>query len=155
MKNKDSNKLKISPFRIIRIFAVTFLIFEIIFYLTFQGVNGTMWPLDNSFYYYTPALIVATIVFGAISITSTYYEIDGVHLIHSKMGKIYEYTLNNIIYIDKKFSESKKMMRFFTKDGKEHILVFDKHGQIYTTALIKCPLISEEEFLRRFPKVKM
>ena len=90
-----------------------------------------------------------------MSITQTYYEIQGPVFIHSKMGKVIEYTFSNIIYIDEEFSVQKRMMRFFTKDGKEHLLVFDKNAVIYTTALRKCPLISKEEFQRRFPNKKM
>ena len=155
MKEKDSTKLKVNPWRIIAIFAVAFLVFELIFYVTFQGVNGCFWPLDKSFYFYTPALAIATFIFCYLSLTQTYYEIKGAVFIHSKMGKIVEYTFNNIIYIDEEFSTKKKMMRFFTKEGQEHLLVFDKNAVLYETALRKCPLISEEEFKRRFPNKKM
>ena len=155
MSKKDPTKLRISPWRIIKIFGLTFLVLEIIFYVTFQGTNGVFWPLDRSFYFYTPALLVAAIIFGTMSITSTFYKIEGATFIHSKMGKVVEYTFNNIIYIDEEFSTHKKMMRFFTKDGREHLLVFDKEGKLYETALDKCPLISKEEFQRRFPKIKM
>ena len=156
MSAKDNKKLKVNPWRIIGIFTVAYVVFEIIFYVTFQGaVNGKLWPLDNSFYYYTPILFVATAIFCYISLTQTYYEIDGAVFIHSKMGKIVEYTFNNIIYIDEEFSEKKKMMRFFTKDGHEHLLIFDKNRVLYETALKKCPLISLEEFQRRFPNKKM
>ena len=155
MSKKDPNKLRINPWRIIGIFAVAFLVFELIFYVSFQGANGGFWPLDKSFYFYTPALLIATIVFCVLSLTQTYYEINGPVFIHSKMGKIVEYTFNNIIYIDEEFSLKKKMFRFFTKDGQEHLLVFDKKGVLYETALRKCPLISLEEFQRRFPNKKM
>ena len=155
MSKKDPKKLTISPWRIFKIFGLSFVVLEIIFYITFQGVNGVFWPFDKSFYFYTPALFVAAIVFGVLSITSTFYQIEGATFIHSKMGKVVEYTFNNIIYIDQDFSEQKKMMRFFTKDGKEHLLVFDKEGKLYQAALNKCPLISKEEFERRFPKIKM
>ena len=155
MKEKDTKKLKVNPWRIIKIFAITFLVFEIIFYVSFQGANGKFFPPDKSFYYYTPLLFLATSIFCYISITQTYYEINGPVFIHSKMGKVIEYTFNNIIYIDEEFSKKKKMFRFFTKEGKEHLLIFDRKGILYETALIKCPLISKEEFERRFPKVKM
>ena len=155
MREKDSNKLKVNPWRIIAIFAVTFLIFEAIFYVSFQGANGGFWPLDKSFYFYTPALIIASIIFCYLSLTQTYYEIKGATFIHSKMGRVVEYSFNNIIYIDEEFSVKKKMMRFFTKDGQEHLLVFDKNGVLYETALKKCPLIDEEDFKRRFPNKKM
>ena len=155
MKEKDSNKLKVNPWRIIAIFAIAFLVFEVIFYVSFQGVKGVPFPPDKSFYFYTPALVIASIVFAYLSLTQTYYEIKGATFIHSKMGKIVEYSFNNIIYIDEEFSTKKKMMRFFTKDGQEHLLVFDKNAVLYETALNKCPLISEEEFKRRFPNKKM
>ena len=156
MSEKDNKKLKVNPWRIIAIFAVTYVVFELIFYFSFQGaVNGRFWPLDKSFFYYTPILLVATAIFCYISLTQTYYEINGAVFTHSKMGKVVEYTFNNIIYIDQEFSEKKKMMRFFTKDGKEHLLIFDKNAELYKTALKKCPLISLEEFQRRFPNKKM
>lgn len=156
MKEKNESKLKLNPWKIIFIFVVSFLILELIFYITFQGANdGKLWPLDNSFYYYTPALFIASVVFCYISITQTFYEIQGTKLIHNKMGKITEYNWNNIIYIDKEFSEKKKMMLFYTKDGKEHVLAFDKEGKIYQTALVKCSLIEQDEFQRRFTKKRM
>ena len=155
MKEKDSKKLRVNPWRIIKIFLITYIVFEIIFYVSFQGANGGFWPLDKSFYFYTPLLFIATAIFCYISITQTFYEINGPVFIHSKMGRIVEYTFNNIIYIDEEFSEKKKMMRFYTKEGKEHVLMFDKKGVLYETALNKCPLISKEEFERRFPNIKM
>ena len=155
MSEKDPTKLRVNPWRIIGIFAIAFLIFEAIFYVSFQGVNGKLWPLDKSFYFYTPALIVASIIFCVLSLTQTYYEIQGAIFIHSKMGKVVEYNFSNIVYIDQEFSEKKKMFRFFTRDGQEHLLVFDKNAELYQTALRKCTLISKEEFERRFPNKKM
>ena len=155
MSKKDPNKLRVNPWRIIAIFAIAFLVFEVIFYVSFQGVKGVPFPPDKSFYFYTPALIIASGIFCALSLTQTYYEIKGATFIHSKMGKVVEYTYSNIIYIDEEFSLKKKMMRFFTRDGQEHLLVFDKNGVIYETALKKCTLISKEEFERRFPNKKM
>ena len=155
MSKKDPNKLRVNPWRIIRIFLIAFVIFEVIFYASFQEVNGGFWPLDKSFYFYTLALFVATTIFCILSLTQTYYEIKGATFIHSKMGKVIEYTYSNIIYIDEEFSLKNKMMRFFTKDGRKHLLVFDKNREIYETALKKCTLISKEEFQRRFPDKKM
>ena len=155
MGQKENEKLTVNPWRVIKIFLLTFVVFELIFYFSFQGANGKLWPLDNSFYYYTPLLFVATAIFCGISITQTYYTIDGATFSHSKMGKVVEYTFNNIIYIDEEFSERKKMMRFFTRDGREHLLIFDKNRVLYKTALKKCPLISREDFIRRYPNVKM
>lgn len=156
-KNKEiqGKKLKVNPWRIIKIFLIAFLVFELIFFFSFQGANGKLWPLDNSFYYYTGALLIASAVFCYLSIAETSYEIEGTKLIHNKMGKVTEYSWSSIIYINEEFSEKKKMMLFYTKDGKEHELAFDKEGIIYKTALEKCNQISEEEFRRRFPNKKM
>ena len=156
MGQNNNKKLKINPWRIIGIFGVAFLVFEAIFYFTFQGaVNSQLWPLDKSFFYYTPILLVATAIFCFVSLTQTYYEIDGAVFTHYKMGKVVEYTFSNIIYIDQEFSVKKRMMRFFTRDGREHILIFDRKAELYEVALKKCPLISKEEFERRFPDKKM
>ena len=155
MSKNDSKKLKINPWRIIGIFVGVFFVFEVIFYASFQGVNGTFFPPDKSFYFYTPALVVATFIFCYLSLTQTYYEIQGAIFIHSKMGKVVEYTFSNIVYIDEEFSEKKKLFRFFTRDGKEHLLIFDKNAELYHTALKKCNTITLEEFKRRFPNTKM
>ena len=155
MSEKNNKKLKINPWRIIVIFAVAYLVFELIFYFSFQGVNGKLWPLDKSFFYYTPILFAATAIFCVISLTQTYYEIDGAIFTHYKMGKVVEYSFSNIIYIDEEFSLKKKMFRFFTKDGQEHLLIFDKNQELFKVALKKCQLISKEEFQRRFPNKKM
>jgi len=155
MSKKDDEKLTINPWRVIKIFLIGFLIFEAIFYLSFQGAHSTFWPLDNSFYYYTPILFLAGGFFCYLSISQSYYVIDGAKFYHSKMGKVVEYNFSSIIYIDEEFSISKKMMRFFTKDGREHLLIFDRQAVLYHTALDKCSLISKEEFERRFPNIKM
>ena len=91
MSKKDDKKLYVNPWRIIGIFAIAYVIFEAIFYVTFQGANGKFWPFDKSFYFYTPLLFVATAIFCYISLTQTFYQIDGATFIHSKMGKITEY----------------------------------------------------------------
>ena len=155
MSEKDSKKLKVNPWRIIAVYGGAFLIFEVIFYASFQGVNGRFFPPDKSFYFYTPALIIASTIFCVLSLTQTYYEINGATFIHSKMGKVVEYNFSNIIYIDQEFSEKKKVFRFFTREGQEHLLIFDKNAELYQTALIKCNTVSLEEFQRRFPNTKM
>ena len=157
MSQKNNKEiLKVAPGKIIKIFVIAFFVFEIIFFLSFQGSkNGQLWPLDSSFYYYTPCLLVASAIFCYISITQTFYQIDGAIFLHSKMGKIVDYTFANIVYVDEEFSESKKMIRFFTKDGKEHLLMFDRKGKLYETILEKSPLLTKEEFERRFPNIKM
>ena len=145
MKEKKDNLLRVNPWRIIRIFIILFFVFEIVFYLSFQGaISGNFWPLDKTFYYYTPCLAGASILFGALSITQTSYELTPHKLIHNKMGKTSEYFWSDIIYIDEEFSKKKKMLLFYTKDGREHYLAFDKEGLIFTTALEKCGSVAHQ-----------
>lgn len=155
MKEKKQEILKVNPWRIIKIFIILFVIFEVIFYVSFQGANGAFWPLDLSFYFYTPCLLVASAFFCWLSISQTSYEVTSLKLVHNKMGKTNEYFWSDILYIDEEFSERKKMMCFYTKDGRDHYLAFDKKGIIYETALNKAHLISKEEFQRRFPNKKI
>ena len=66
-----------------------------------------------------------------------------------------EYFWSDIIYIDQEFSKKKKMFLFYTKDGREHYLAFDKEGLIFSKALEKCHLMDKEEFKRKFPNKKI
>lgn len=149
-EEKKKEKLKISSKRIIIIFVVMFLIFEAIFYVSFQYKQ--FWPLETSFYIYTPCVAVLSIVFCWLSITQTYYEVDKGKIRHVKMGKVYEYKFSDIIFIDQPWSEKHKMLLFYQKDGRARYLAFDKNKVIYEYALNYSHLISEEEFIERFQK---
>lgn len=151
--NKDDGKLRISSRRIIGIFIILFIAFELIFYFSFQRTS--LWPLDISFYYYTPALLVSSAFFCYISITKTYYIVDKQKIQHFKMGKQYEYRWAEIIYIDEEWSKKHKMLLFYQEDGRGRYLAFDKKGIIWEYAMKYSHLISNEEFRERFPKVKL
>ena len=154
MSNKNGPmKLKISNYRIVFIFIILFVVFEAIFYVSFQFEN--FWPLETSFYIYTPALLFSSAFFCYISITKTYYIVDKSHIIHSKMGKDYEYRWADIIYIDQEWSKKHKMLLFYLNDGRGRYLAFDKQGIIWEYALKYSHLISYDEFVARFPKVKL
>ena len=152
-KKASDGKLRVNPFRIILIFVILFLVMTAIFYFSFQFDN--FWPLETSFFIYTPVLFVSSAIFCYISITATYYEVDKHRLVHSKMGKITEYAWKDIVFLDEEWSIRHKMMRFFTSEGRERYLVFDKEGKIFEYTLNYARLMSEEEFRARFPKVKL
>ncbi|MBQ0009342.1 MAG: hypothetical protein KBS97_03620 [Firmicutes bacterium] len=156
MNKKKQKVLRPNPWRIILIFIILFIVFEAIFYVSFQGaISGKFWPLESSFYVYTTSLVAASILFCTISITQTSYELTSLKLVHTKMGKVSEYFWSDIIYIDEEFSRKKKMFLFYTKDGRDHYLAFDKEGLIFAKALEKCHLIDKEEFKRKFPNKKI
>jgi len=156
MKDKKPEILRPNAVRIILIFVALFVIFELIFFLSFQGIaSDHIWPPDTSFAIYTPSLAIASIFFCILSIKQTSYEVTSLKLVHTKMGKVNEYFWSDIIYIDQQFSERKKMLLFYTKDGRDHFLAFDKNGIIYSKALEKAHLLSKEEFQRKFPNKKI
>lgn len=150
MKQPEKKEiLRPNPGRIIGIFSITFVVFELIFVLSFLS------SIEESFFWFTPFLLAATIIFCIISIKETSYQILPTKIVHTKMGKVSEYNWNDIIYIDEDFSEQHKMLLFYTKEGKEHFLVFDKEWKIYEAALNKVHQISKEELKRRFPNAKL
>lgn len=156
MNKKNPNILHPNPWRIILIFVILFVVFEAIFFISFQGIaSDHIWPPDASFAIYTPSLAVASVVFCVLSIVQTSYEVTSLKLVHTKMGKVSEYFWSDIIYIDEEFSARKKMLLFYTKDGRDHFLAFDKKGIIYEKALEKSHLLSKEEFQRKFPNKKI
>ncbi len=154
MAKKDENrKLRVSALRISIIFTILFLVMDVIFYFSFQRL--VFWPLDVSFFVYTPILFIVSLFFCIFTIKSTYYVIDTKKLIHSKMGVEKEYYWKDILYIDEEWSRKHKMLLFYMADGKDRYLAFDKEGLIFEYALNYSRLISQEEFLARFPKAKL
>lgn len=154
MAKKDENrKLRVSSPRIIMIFSVLFVIMVTIFYFSFQNQN--FWPLETSFYIYTPVLFGTSVLFCVLTIRATWYMVDTKKLTHSKMGQIKEYYWKDILFINEEWSKKHKMLLFYMADGKERFLAFDKEGLIFEYALKYGGLLSEEQFLRRFPNVKL
>lgn len=153
MPEQKENRLYLSAKRIITIFIVMFVIFEAIFYFSFQGKD--FYPFHFSFYIYTPFLIFLSVLFCYMSIKQTYYVIEKKRIIHVKMGKAFQYYFSEIIYVDEKWSEKHKTVLFYQKDGHSRFLAFDKNGEIYQTILERSPLLSREEFQQRFPNVKL
>ena len=102
MAKKDENKkLRVSAPRIILIFVILFLVMTLIFYISFQHDN--FWPLETSFFIYTPALFLTSALFCFLSINATYYVIDSKKLVHTKMGTSKEYYWKDILYIDEEW----------------------------------------------------
>lgn len=152
-KNEENQKLRVSTMRIVLIFLVLFLVMEAIFYISFQ--SGDFWPLNTSFYVYTPILLISTVFFCVLTIRGTWYMIDSKKLVHSKLGQTKEYYWKEIIYVDEEWSKKHKMLLFYMNDGKDHYLAFDKEGLIFEYALKYGRLLDKEQFLARFPKAKL
>lgn len=157
MSNKAGNKkLYLSKGKIIISFVIAFISLELLFYLTIQfSETGAWFPFGTSFYIYTPLLVILSIIFGILSVTKVYYEVDKNCIVHHKMNKEIEYSFKNITYIDEEWSRKNKQLRFFDKNGKDHYLVFDKEGIIFDMAIKYASPLSRDDFRRRFPKAKL
>jgi len=152
-KSNKEQKLRLSPWRLIGIYIGLFIVFDLIFYISFQSKQ--LWPLETSFYFYTPLLFGFTVLMCVLSITKTYYLVDRNKVVHNKMGKIVDYSWANVIYINEDYSVKHKMLLFYDVHGNEHMLAFDKEGIIYQYAIKYSHLISKEDFQRRFPTKKL
>ena len=153
MSSKEKYEiLHLNPWRIILAFSVAFLVLEIIFFFNFQP---TLSSLDVSFFFYTPALLIASVIFCILSITSFSYKISDSEIVQIKLGKEFEYHWKNIIYINEEYSKKHKTLCFYTYDGREHFLMFDKNGKIFEEATKRVNQISRQELLSRFPNIKL
>ena len=152
-KKEDDGKLRVSTWRMILIFTILFLVMEAIFYVSFQ--SGNSFKPDIKFYIYTPIILVTSILFCVISIRSTFYKVDKHKLTHSKLGQVKDYYWKDILYVNEDWSKKHKMLLFYMSDGKDRYLAFDKDGIIFEYALKYSRMLSEEEFLARFPKAKL
>ena len=167
MSNKNfPMKLHINPWRIILIFALSFLVLEFIFYSVFQPwYAGEFNPFTQgpylfneyfkAIYIYTPILLIMSVVFCVLSIKNTYYIVESHYIAHFKMGHEDRYNYTDIIFIDEEWSKKHKMLQFYLKDGKSRTLAFDKEGLIFKYAVEKSHQISIEEFHAKFPNIKI
>lgn len=146
------NKLKINSKRIILLFSCVCLLIILLIYFSTQE---KFWPLEQEFYIYAPLLVIITFIFCYLSVTKTYYEVDKHKITHHKMSKVFEYYYKDIIYIDENWSKKHKMLLFYDRNGKAKYLAFDKDQVIYDYAINYSPLITKEEFITRFPKIKL
>jgi len=91
-----------------------------------------------------------------LSLTRNFYVIENKYLVNVKGTKEMYYYYTDVVYIDKAQSEKKRVLIFFTNKGHSRYLPFDKEGKIYDAMINKCRnLLSEEEFHKRYPNVKL
>ena len=125
----------------------------IVFGMTFHLFLFTKWGWAQ------PTIIaifaVASLVLIVLGPRAVYYEVNKKYVIVSKYGKKLMYNYADVVYIDEKLSEKKKVVHFYTNKGHTRYLVFDRQGLLYKTMLHNCKnRISEEEFHQTYPNVK-
>jgi len=91
-----------------------------------------------------------------LSLKRNFYVIENKYLVQVRAFKEAYYHYNDVVYIDKREAEKKRTLAFYTNKGHVKYLPFDKDGEIYKAMLKKCNnLLSEEEFRKRYPNVKI
>ena len=90
------------------------------------------------------------------AIFASYYEVNKNYVIVQKGTQRLIYNYSDVVYIDERQSEKSKMVCFYTKQGHARYLMFDSKGILYPTMLANCKnRLSDEEFARKYPKVKL
>ncbi len=161
-KSSETIKVYLNPIRIILIFTLVYIGSVLLMYSFIQpwGFFETWDIADlnpfNRFYtyIYVGVFLVLAIVFCVLSIKKTYYELDDKKISHYRMGTCDIYHYSDIVYIDEEWSKKHKMLQFYTRSGKGHVLAFDKEGKIFEYAMKYCRLMSKEEFKMRYPNAK-
>lgn len=148
-------KVKVDIKRTIRLFIIMDLIFAALLFLS--CINLFL------FTKFGPIQIMVILVFVAVSIfmlvlslKRNFYVIENKYIVVVRSFKNMYYNYSDVVYIDKEQSERRKILCFATNRGDARYLPFDKNGEIYKTMLKRCNnLLSEEEFKRRYPNVKL
>ena len=148
-------KVKVDIKRTIRLFIIMDLIFAALLFLS--CINLFL------FTKFGPIQIMVILVFIAVSVLMlvlslkrNFYVIENKYIVVVRSFKNMYYNYSDVVYIDKEQSERRKILCFATNRGDARYLPFDKNGEIYKTMLKRCNnLLSEEEFKRRYPNVKI
>jgi hypothetical protein len=70
--------------------------------------------------------------------------------------KTYEYTYDNIVYINVDYSSKHSTLEFFLNSGKNVLLTMDKDKKLLTELQSRChKLLSKEEFLKKYPNARL
>ena len=157
-------KLRVSPWRLIWrfllimvvIYVVAFVfLFSVFFDVDFEHFSITAKPWELRQTLFTVGVFIIGVAAFIPSMTSYYYVIDKKYFLMRKYGKTYEFSYDNIEFIDIEKSQKKKMVIFYSKTGKMRFLLGDKKGVLLETLIKKCPnVMNKDEFRIRHPEEK-
>lgn len=94
-------------------------------------------------------------MFYIISILYNFYIVESKCIIVHRFKKVLYYYFNDIVYIDKQYSEKHKMILFVTNKKDVRYLVFDSKKLVYETMLEKCHnLLTYEQLIAKYGEIK-
>ncbi len=145
-------KLYISAKRVL----VTYAILGAVVLFAFYSLAGWIWPPTSTHYMLLAVWALSTILFVVLSLTQTYYILEGRNLVHHQINKEYVYDCKDILYVDEEYSQKHKTLCFYLDSGAVRYLIYDKKGLIYDHVMEKAiNRISREEFQARFPNTRL
>lgn len=113
------------------------------------------WPWDFRQYIIIFLWLISSVVFYIISILYNFYIIESKCIIVHRFKKVLYYYFNDIVYIDKQYSEKHKMILFVTNKKDVRYLVFDSKKLVYQTMLEKCHnLLTYEQLIAKYGEIK-
>ena len=148
-------KLPVSRKRTIITFLIADLIFAILLFLScFKLFVLETWTFVQ--FLIIGVFVIISIVMLVLSLTRNFYVIESKYLVSVKGYKEMYYHYKDVVYIDKKQSEKRRVLCFYTNKEHARYLPFDKEGKIYTAMCNKCHnALSEEEFRSQYPNAKI
>jgi hypothetical protein len=148
-------KLPVDRKRTIIIFIIADLVFAALLFVS--CISIFLFQKWGVLHFLIIGMFVAVSVFMLVlSLTRNFYVVESKYLVVVKAFKETVYNYADVVYIDKKQSEKRKVLAFYTRFGHSRYLPFDKHGEIYATFLKKCHnLLEEDQFKAKYPNAKL
>lgn len=102
------------------------------------------------------AYLFSVLLLSTLLPLNIYYEVNRKYVEVTRFGKKMVYQYSDVVYIDEEKSLKKKTVMFYTNKGHARYLSFDRKGLLFKTMLANCKnRLSEEEFARKYPNVKL
>ena len=148
-------KLPVDRKRTIITFVIVDLIFAVLLFLSciylflFQDWGIYQWAVIGIFVFVSVLMLV-------LSLTRNFYVIESKYLVVVKGNKEMIYNYSDVVYIDKKRSEKKRVLSIYTNKDHARYFPFDKEGKIYDVMVKRCHnALSDEEFSERYPNIRL
>lgn len=145
-------KVRVGAKRIV----ITYAVLGVIVLFALYSMIGWIWPPTDVHYLVMVVWFLSTLLFFILSLTQTYYVMEGRNLIHHQLNKEFVYDCKDILYVDEEYSKKHKILTFYLESGAARYLPYDKNGAIFDFVMEKSiNRISREEFHARFPSIRL
>ena len=150
-------KVRPSPWKTLLVVAIVMLvggaiIFSFTFNIFLKPINEWGWQP----YVVLGIWLLLSIGLAIASLLFTYYEVFKKYVTVTRGNKKLIYYFSDVVYIDEKQYEKHKTIAFYTRQGHTRYLMGDKKGILYQAMIQNCQnRLSEEDFKRKYPQVKL